>query len=80
MYCVSFKLRGGVCGNRTFDTISAAEAYIVDMQNDWTSATLYSYDPHPSGISELSFVRRIKPEDRQPQVWFDPKLIMQAEF
>lgn len=79
MYCVSYAA-DGLSSNRTFETLPAAEEYVRENIAGWQSACLYSYEPHPSGISELKFLRRIKPILEVGGAIIDSRRILQGEF
>lgn len=58
MFLVSYQI-GGVSGNQTFTTPEQAEQYVSEHRGGWQSASLFSYEPEPGGVSTLAFIRQL---------------------
>ena len=55
---ISFQI-GNMSGNRVSESATELAAYIAANRHRWNSATLYSYVPSPTGISDLHEIEQV---------------------
>lgn len=64
-FMVSYQQLDRMCGNMTFDTEFEANLFIVANRHNWLSHSVFTYQPHWSGVTPMSLVQ---PPEAKPLV------------